>query len=280
MWVLAAAAVHGAGFGFVGDNEAGREPGTINKTERTTNMNLYVKFRFEAVERVHFFGEKPELVRTPAETPLFTSITATWTAMKNWGVDQVGGNQGFRAGALERRIARDTILESMREISDMAMGLAVAGTLPAGGEMFRMPRSRTFVHVAAAAQAFADAAEPVKALFIAGGLPATFVEDLEALLPTLDTATGARQTSLFDQTAGTAGLKALADEGLRLIQQLRPMMRTHLKNQPALLEAWNLASRVSRRRDGEEEAAGSGSGAGGSASGSGAGSGSGTTVTG
>ena len=106
---------------------------------------------------------------------------------------------------------------------------------------------------AAAAQAFADAAEPSKALFIAGGLPATFVEDLEALLPTLDTATGSRQDGLFDQTAGTAGLETLADQGLQLIQQLRPMMRVHLKNQPALLEAWNLASRVARRRGGKKE---------------------------
>jgi len=228
-------------------------------------MKRITKWKMECAERVHLFGEKPEITFTPAETAIFANVTTTWTAMKNWGANQVGGNLGFRAGAKERRAARDKILGSMREISDMAKGLEVAGTLPAGGEQFRMPRVRTFANVAATAQAFADAAESVKALFIAGGLATTFVEDLEALLPTLDAASGERQTGLFDQTAGTAGLEALGDEALRLIQRLRPMMRTHLKNQPALLEAWNLASRVAHPRDGEEvEEPGSGSGGSGS----------------
>jgi hypothetical protein len=221
-------------------------------------MKRIVRWKMEAAERICLFCEKPEIVLTVAETLVVGKLNATWTTMKNWGAEQVDGGLDFRTGTKERRIAYDMVLANMQDISGMAKGLEAGGLLAAGSEMFRMPRSRSFLGVAAAAQAFADNAEPVKALFIAGGLPATFVEDMEAMLPQLDTASGTRQTGLIDQSVGTAGLEAVAAEALRLIQQLRPMMRMHLKNQPALLTGWNNAARVWRVTPGNEEDAGSG----------------------
>ena len=78
-------------------------------------MKRYVKWKMECMERVHFFGEKPEIVLTPAETPLFASLTTKWTAMKSWAVEQEGGKRDYRGGSLDRRLDRDKVLTAMRE---------------------------------------------------------------------------------------------------------------------------------------------------------------------
>jgi hypothetical protein len=41
-------------------------------------------------------------------------------------------------------------------------------------------------------------------------------------------------------------MAATAAAGMKAVRTLRPIMRAHLKAQPALLAAWNTASRVAR----------------------------------
>jgi hypothetical protein len=56
-------------------------------------------------------------------------------------------------------------------------------------------------------------------------------------------ATGVKIEGVTDHVAGTAGLEVTARAGLTAV---RTLMRVHLKTEPALLAAWNLAARVER----------------------------------
>ena len=211
-------------------------------------MDDYERRLFNCIERVHFYGAKPELAPlTPKETTLFAGVTSAWNGMKNWNADKGTGNRNFREGCNERRRIIGLLSAMNRRIADMAKSIALEGVKPGLAERFRLPRNRTYDVVVATAQGFAAEAEAEEALFIERGMPATFIADLEALIPQFVAAGGTRLGGLSVQTTGTAGLKILAKQGLKFVQLLRPIIREKLNAQPALQAAWNLAARVARR---------------------------------
>ena len=223
-------------------------------------MKTYVKVRKECGERVVLFGNQPEFTKTPLETTIFGALSTKLTAMQNWGVDQVSGELAFRDGVQDRKTTATNNRLKMRTISDMAKSLELAGTPGITAIAFRMPKKRSYAVLSAAASAFAENAEPQKAKFIELGMPATFVDDLEALVTQLNADSEERETGRLERNSGTAGLEALADDCLKLVQRLRPIVREHLKDNPGLLGAWNLAARVEHPRKKAEEAGDPGSG--------------------
>ena len=212
-------------------------------------MERYTKRIMECCERVITVGKSADITFTPAETALFTAVETNWTVMKALAVDQIGGKLEFDDAVQDRRTTGAAALIKLAAVRDVARSLALAGTPGITYEAFRLPRSRSYVSTAATAQAFAEAAQPNKAKFIERGLAATFIEDLKALTTQLDTASGDRVEARLEQTGGTAGLRALASAGLKLVQQLRPMMRLKFADNPVKLGAWNLAARVESNRD-------------------------------
>ena len=216
-------------------------------------MKTYAKVRKECAERVVLFGEQPEFTKTPLETTIFAELSVKVTALQNWGVDQVSGNLTFRDGAQDRKTTAKNIRLKMRSISEMAKSLELGGAPGVTAVAFRVPRQRSYAVLSAAAKAFAENVEPHKALFISHGLPATFVEDLEAQVTQLNTDFEERENGRFEQTGGTAGLEALANDCLKLVQRLRPIVREHLKDNPGMLGAWNLAARVEHPRSKKTE---------------------------
>ena len=217
-------------------------------------MNTYVKVRKECGERVALFGAQPEITLTPLETTIFGNLNVKLTTMQNWGVDQVSGFLAFRDGAQDRKTTANEIRDKMRAISDMAKSLELAGAPGITAIAFRMPAQRSYAALSTAALAFAENAEPQKAKFIEQGMAATFVDDLEALVTQLNADYQEREQGRIERASGTAGLEALADDCLKLIQRLRPIMREHLKDNPGLLGAWKLASRVEHSRKKKVEA--------------------------
>jgi hypothetical protein len=212
-------------------------------------MNKYITRRMDCFQRVFLFGELPDLVFTPGETALFMNVKTTWTAMKALLVNQVEGHLEFDDAVKDRKTLAADALAKLGAVRDVARSLELAGTTGITYEAFRLPRSRSYATISAAATAFAEAAEPQKVKFIERGLAATFVEDLEAIPAQLDAASGDRVGGRLEYTGGTAGLEALAKTGLKYVQQLRPMIRLKVGNDPGKLGAWNLAARVETNRD-------------------------------
>jgi hypothetical protein len=219
-------------------------------------MKYYVKVRKECAERVVLFGNQAEITKTPLETTIFGNLSTKLTTMQNWGVDQVSGQLAFRDGAQDRKTTATNIRLKLRSISEMAKSLELAGTPGITAIAFRVPKQRSYEVLSAAATAFAENAEPQKTKFIELGMAATFVEDLEALVTQLNADYQERENGRFERTGGTAGLEALADDCLKLVQRLRPIMREHLKDNPGLLGAWNLAARVEHSRSKKAEVPG------------------------
>jgi hypothetical protein len=217
-------------------------------------MLKIVKLQFNCIERVHLISlDEDFLPLTAAEAPLFAGVTAARSTFLEWAASQEGGKRDFREGTLERRLAASAMRGSMLEMAEMARSIEISGIDPGISERFRMPARRTYAALSASGTAFAEAAEPIKALFIARGLAATFVDDLLAHVAVFGTGSATRGDGLTRQTSSTAGLAIVAKQGMDFVRQLRPMVRARLKSQPALAAAWDLAARVESAGSPEEE---------------------------
>jgi hypothetical protein len=208
-------------------------------------MQTYVKREIECMICVDQFGKKPELVLTPTETAHFATVATNLVAARGFAIEQVSGRSGYREGAAERQRLAADIYKVLRRMSDMAKSMEEEGDVGAA-ERFRLSPKLTYEGLRATANSFMDKAEPTLAAFTARGFAATFLDDLAALVTALEVATGVKVEGVTDQVAGTAGLEVFARAGMKAVRILRPIMREHLKNDPALLEAWNRAARVAR----------------------------------
>jgi hypothetical protein len=216
-------------------------------------MNTYVKREIECLICVKRFGEKPELVLTPKETELFTTVSTNLAAARGFGTEQVSGRSGYREGAAERFGIADEIRSVLRRISDMAKSMEEEGEVGMA-ERFRFAGKPTYEGLLATAGSFIEKATPMTAVFVARGFAATFLIDLQTLVTALETATGLKVDGGADQVAGTAGLEAFSRAGMKAVRILRPIMREHLKADPGLLAAWKSAARVARSAPAENPA--------------------------
>jgi hypothetical protein len=208
---------------------------------------MKTNFEMEAMERIDLFGKKPELILTPKLTGLFATVGTYLTALRNWGEEQIAGLQSRQAGVVQRRELAKEIRERLLEISDVAKSMEEEGETGMA-ELFRYPARATYEKLTLTAETFAERAQPIVAQFTECGLAATFVTELRAKVTAFRDATAVKNGGRADRAAGTAGLAATAAAGMKAVRALRPLMRVHLKAQPALLASWKLAARVERAR--------------------------------
>jgi hypothetical protein len=225
-----------------------KTPFTSTKQEKEKRMKKVIKRKIDMGDRVVQIGTNPELAPTAGITALFTQVATTTSTLKEWAMEQSGGLGTFRGGALECRRLAGELRASMRDISEIARVLKPE-VAPGAKEVFRMPRNRSFQALLAAGRHFAEKAQPLEALFTARALPATFIADLQAQITAFETAVGMKAGGRSERVGGTSGLDVTARSLIELVQELRAIMRVHLKAKPALLEAFRTAARVERSGD-------------------------------
>ena len=210
-------------------------------------MEIKIKLDMDAMDRVDLFGKNPDLILTTKLTGLFATVGTYLTALRNWGEEQIAGLQDCQAGVVQRRMLAKDIRSRLLEISDVAKSMEEEGETGTA-ELFRYPKYSTYEKLILTAETFAERAQPIVAQFTDRGLAATFVTELRAQITAFRDATAVKNGGRANRAAGTAGLAATAAAGMKAVRTLRPLMRVHLKAQPALLAAWNLAARVERAR--------------------------------
>lgn len=225
-------------------------------------MELKVKLDMEAMDRVVVFGQRPELTLTPKATELFATATTKLTALRDWGSGQVTGEQDFHDGVSNRRFLAKVIRTTLNDMAGLAKSMEEEGAIGTS-DLFARPRYQGYEPLLLTAESFADRAAPLAAQFIDRGMSATFVADLRAKIAAFRAATDNKHDGKADRSAGSAGMRATAKAGIKAVRALRPIMRVLLKNDEALLAAWNAASRVERYpRSSVEEAPAPGEGSG------------------
>jgi hypothetical protein len=228
-------------------------------------MEQKIQNKLVAFDGIVIFGaDHPVTPPIPRVEALLTQISGVAAALRTHNASQIGGNHEFRSGVSARRLAADALLGQMRPINEIARKLPEV-QFPGLRDLFRMPRSDGYATLTGTAQSFIDKVGPVKATFVERGLPADFDEQLGEALAAVIAANTNRVTGKAQQTGGTAGLQAKAQEGMLALHELDAILSYQCRNDPVLLAAWKSTCHVEKDPVYEDEQAppsGGGSGSG------------------
>jgi hypothetical protein len=154
------------------------------------------------------------------------------------------GNDFVARGSTEKQRALRTAL--LRDHMAAIARIAIT-ELPSTPEFkaLRMPRGRiTAAKLAAHAQGMAEAAEPFADTFIAFGLPADFLDQLNAAVKAILDVVDARTHSRGKRRNATVGLKTRLSDGRKFVSILDAMVKSALRDDQPLLAEWDLVKRV------------------------------------
>ena len=144
-------------------------------------------------------------------------------------------------------ITQETLSTALRQDHMAPIARIAKADLASTPELdaFRMPRGRPNApKLVAAATGMAQAAVPYASTFVAAGLPADFVAQLNTASDALVAAVGDGSLSRGKRNEATAGLKRKLSDGRKVVNILDAFVTTALKDNPELLRNWNTTKRV------------------------------------
>jgi hypothetical protein len=186
---------------------------------------------------------------TTASTGLGESITRieTLAGTRNEGTGQYHGASEERQ-ALKRDL--QVAVSSLSQVSktlDKTTHPDVAAQLKVGRH------GNSYQSLLDFARAVVAVVEPIEEVFVAHGAAATVVEDLEAKIAALDTATNRKTTGLDSQVGKTAAIEAEARIGMSHQRKLDAILSQLYKDNVELYTAWKAAKRQQKTIPDEEE---------------------------
>jgi hypothetical protein len=160
-------------------------------------------------------------------------------------MSESSGRNAARQNMVSKTAARQALRGALEAIARTARGIAVDTAGVAGG--FHVPTGRNDHELAVAARRFADDAAPLSASFVAHGLPASFVVELQAALAVFERATSGRTSAKEVHVGARAGITAAIDAALAILPRLDAIVENRAAGDPTLLAAWRSLRHVEGR---------------------------------
>jgi hypothetical protein len=197
--------------------------------------------RYRMLVRIREFGAAHrDLFGAGGPAPqLFAAVSKAVDELSTFVDSQAVGQDASREGALSKAAARDALNQALDAIARTARVLDAPGL-----GKFHLPSARNDHELATAARRFMQYAAPLKAQFVAHGLPKSFLADLEATLNAFERAAQDRLAAGETRAAAAAGIGTAMDEGLAALTRLDAIVANALRDEPTLLATWTAARRV------------------------------------
>jgi hypothetical protein len=202
--------------------------------------------RLDAFLRAEEFA-RLQAARIPAGSfagELFASLSHIIANLQAAADRQSSNMRAAKQGTTSKASLRDEIILALRAIARTARSMA--HSTPGIEDRFRFSPNATEQALLSAARTFAADATPLKAEFIRRGLPATFLEDLNADIDAYEAALSRQTQGTEEHVAATAAVDDLIDEGIKVMSELNAVIRNLFADDPATLAQWLSASRVER----------------------------------
>ncbi|PYS47158.1 MAG: hypothetical protein DMF68_16740 [Acidobacteria bacterium] len=202
--------------------------------------------RLEMLIRVRLFGAAhidvfPTMSRGDE---LLAIIDSAITEMEGHATRQESGKREAREGTSLKGIAREALREDLDAISRTARVMAL--TIPGLEDKFRRPYNVGDQTLLAVARAFAQDAAPLKDEFIRRGLPANFLEDLNADIEAFEASINDHAQKIGERVAATASINAPVERALNAVRELDAIVRNIFRDDAATLAEWTSASHTER----------------------------------
>jgi hypothetical protein len=207
-------------------------------------MEARINRRFTTLERATRFA-KDHPVAVARVAILITALDAIIVQLYAHAGDQDFGRASFKSGSTIRSQKASELRDLLRSVNRIARVLDPT-EFPGLKPRFLMPRGDGYERLRARASAFVDAAEPIKDAFIERGLDPDFIEQIIAKQDEMLEATNIKNSGLFTQVGGTAGLAALTRQGMRYLRELDAILTHQFRKDASLLAAWKSTAHVER----------------------------------
>ncbi|HEY0320587.1 MAG TPA: hypothetical protein VGC66_06405 [Pyrinomonadaceae bacterium] len=209
-------------------------------------MDRAETFTLEMFIRVHGFG-LAHAASFPAASrgdELFKRLGTLINTLQEHAATQYSSTHASREGTTRQAVALSELQDDLEAISRTARALSFS--IPGLNEKFRLPRNQGAQSWLTAGRAFAADALPIKANFIQLGMPATFLEDLNASIAAVDEAINHRGQVSGEGVAASAAIDEAIDDGMKIARELDAIVRNIFSNDPATLAAWTSARHIER----------------------------------
>jgi hypothetical protein len=199
--------------------------------------------RYEMLARVRDFGATygqlfPESSLAPQA---FASITT--------GIAQIEAHHlaertaTVSARATRKVAARKALRERLIKVA--ATARVIAETSPGLQAQFALPETGTDPLLLTVARQFAQHAAPCAAQFVAHGMPAAFMADLEASIAAFESAIRDRGMSRDEKVAARGSIKSVLASALAAVRKLDVIVANHAALDPVVREVWKGDRRIS-----------------------------------
>ena len=209
-------------------------------------MNIGNTRRYEMLVRVANFGAAHADV-FPASSlggQMFSAAAEAATALSRHAASEVS-SRGAADEALRAKVAaRERLETALNVIRRTSRALALDA--PGLDSKFRHPGTQGERAFLATARAFSTNAHTVVAALVAHGLPATFLDDLDAAILAFETTIRDHDTSRATFATARAGVSAALEAGLTAVQRLDAVVPNLLRDNPGTYAGWEVARHVER----------------------------------
>lgn len=161
-----------------------------------------------------------------------------------------------REGTATREAAREELREDLEAIVRTAR--AIEHQVSGFAEKFRMAAGNNDQILIDTALAFAENTAPESARFIAFGMPADFIEDLQNDIAALRAAMSAQSNSVTDRKAAGALIEDKLDEIMLARRELDAYVRNAFRDDARVLSEWTSAKHIQRAPKRKKDSSGSG----------------------
>ena len=194
--------------------------------------------------RLRDFSTNNQFPANSMGAQLATRLTTLMLELDQLVADESSSAGSKRGGTVTREAAREAIRETLEAISRTAR--AIDHVLPGFSEKFRLPAGNNDQILVDMGLAFAENAAPESARFIAFGMPADFIEDLQNEIATLRAAMSAQSTSVADRKAAAVLIEDKLDEIMLVRREMDAYVRNAFRDDARVLSEWTSARHIQR----------------------------------
>ncbi len=209
-------------------------------------MTRQDRVRYEMFSRVRQFGNThgKSFEKTSLGGRTFATVAAAVADMEQYAKAKV---RTSGAGREARARAREAIVE---QLTDIARTARLVGTKVSGGadKAFEVPQWRSDAGLLTAARAVIEDGRAAADVLVQLGLPATFVDDLQARVDRFAEADRGRQAGRLGLAAARAGLATAMAQATDADQTLDVIVANTFKHDATVLAEWEAARHWKARR--------------------------------
>lgn len=210
-------------------------------------MNALERRQTEMLVRVDNFGKEnaADFPAGSAGAQAFAAISQAVAELTQLGGDAVAAEDARLSSTARRSMAREEIYKDLLAISQTARALALDNEVFT--DRFRIPRKNLNDEtLLQAARAFAADAAPLKNDFIAYGLPADFLTDLNADIEKFEQITDDQDESNRERISANAEIDAIIEQAMIARRKLDVIVPNVFRGNAGKLADWASASHVER----------------------------------